>query len=503
MGTKKLCLIVIDGFGVAPPGPGNARSLAKMPTLDRLQRDVPNCIMAAAGNAVGLPEGQQGSSESGHMTIGTGRVVWMPLEAINRDIHSGAFANNKVLRDACERAKKTGTTLHIVGLYSTGGVHSSAEHYHAMLRLAKEVGVPKVMLHLFSDGRDSPEQYFCTEFDLLKREIDQTHLGTIASLVGRYFGMDRDRRYAERTKVAYDLLVHGEGEEVGDLTDGVRAWYINAPDGIKTDQYVRPLKTPAFEAIKAEDTVVCVNFRIDRMIQLVTALEAEDFKEFPRSVRVKDVVCMGPYSDHLPIAYPEVNVPNTLGEIISNAGLKQVRMTETDKFSHVTFFFNAQRLDPYPGEDRIMVPSPKVATFAEAPEMSSKELTEKVIENAKKGEYAFMVVNYPNPDLCGHGGQIPAVVKGCETVDRYLSILLPELEKLGYDWIITSDHGNAEEMYYPGTNTVCPSHTTNNVQTFVHAPNIQKEDLASCKELKDIAPLCLKILGLPVPAEMR
>ena len=348
MTVKKVCLIIIDGFGVAEPGPGNARYLAKTPFLDQLETDVPNCIMEAAGNAVGLPEGQQGASEPGHMVMGAGRVVWQPLEKINRTIESGEFFENKVLRDACQRAKDHDTTLHFVGLYSTGGVHSHAEHWKAMLQMAKDVGVKKVMLHLSGDGRDMPEQYFCTDFDLLQEEIDTVQLGTIASLVGRYYSMDRDRRYDERTKVAYDMMTQGTAEEVDDVREGLKAWYVNSDDTINTDQYVTPLKTPAFEAIKPGDTVVGINFRIDRMIQIVTALEAEDFTEFPRPVRIKDVVCMGPYSDHLPVAFPATEVPNSLGEVISNAGLKQIRMTETDKFAHVTFFFNAQSIDPFP-----------------------------------------------------------------------------------------------------------------------------------------------------------
>lgn len=500
---RKLCLIIIDGFGVAPPGPGNARKLARMPFFDKLEREVPNCLMDAAGNAVGLPEGQQGASEPGHQTMGAGRIVWMPLEEINQSIKSGDFYRNRVLREACERAKMNGTLLHLIGLYSTGGVHSHADHWHAMLKLAKDLGVPKVMLHLSGDGRDMPEQYFCTEFELLKKEIDKHKLGTVVSLIGRYYSMDRDRRYKERTKVAYDLYVSGKGKEVDDVCDGLKSWYNKGPENIETDQYVTPLKIPAFQSIKAGDTVVCINFRIDRMIQIVTALEAEDFQEFPRPVRVRDVVCMGAYSDHLPVAFPAPKVPNILGEMVSKAGLKQIRMTETDKFSHVTFFFNAQRIEPFPGEERIMVESPQVANFAEAPEMNSRKLTEKVIEEASKGEYSLMVVNYPNPDLTGHGGVIDAVVTACETVDKSLATLLPKLEELGYDWIVTSDHGNAEEMYYPGTNTLCVSHTKNQIQTFVQSEQVSQADLDRCTGLKDIAPLCLRIIGLPVPREMQ
>ena len=499
---KKVCLIIIDGFGVAEPGPGNARHLAKTPFIDGLEKKVPNCLMDAAGNAVGLPERQQGASEPGHMSMGAGRTIWMPLEEINRDVDSGDFSKNPVLIEACERAKKNGTVLHLVGLYSAGGVHSHLNHYHAVLRLAKDIGVEKVMLHLSGDGRDMPERNFCAEYDLLNDEIDELKLGTIASLIGRFYSMDRDRRWAERTKVAYDMLVSGTAEETDDLCSSLNNWYKTADDSINTDQYVTPLKTPAFQAIKPEDTVICINFRIDRMIQIVTALEAEDFREFPRPVRVKDVVCMGPYSDHLPVAYPAPAVPNTLGQVISDAGLKQLRMTETDKFSHITFFFNAQRIDPFPGEDRVMVESPQVANFCDAPEMNSAELTEKVIENAEKDDYSLIVVNYPNPDLCGHGGEIDGVITACETVDKSLAVLLPKLEELGYDWILTSDHGNAEEMYYPGTDTLCVSHTKNQVQTFVQSSGISQEDLSVCTGLKDIGPLCLKILGLPVPKEM-
>ena len=500
---SRLCLIIIDGFGVAEPGPGNARHLAKTPFLDSLEKEVPNCLMDAAGNAVGLPEGQQGASEPGHLSMGAGRTVWMPLEEINRAVRSGEFANNPVLREACERAKERGTTLHLIGLYSEGGVHSHLDHYHAMLKLAKDVGVQKVMLHLSGDGRDMPERNFATEFDLLNKEIDTQKLGTVASLIGRFYSMDRDRKW-DRTQVAYDLYVHGEGEEAHDLCEAIDDWYDTADDAVNTDQYVTPLKTPAFQAIDPNDTVVCINFRIDRMIQIVSALEAEDFKEFPRPVRIKDVVCMGPYSDHLPVAFPATDVPNTLGQIVSDAGLKQIRMTETDKFSHVTFFFNAQRIDPYPGEDRIMVKSPDVPNFCHAPEMSSAELTEKVIENAEKGEYSLMVVNYPNPDLCGHGGEIDGVIKACETVDKSLSVLLPKLEELGYDWIVTSDHGNAEEMYYPGTDTLCVSHTANQIQTFVKSEKFPtQESVSSFTGLKDIAPMCLNILELEVPKEMQ
>lgn len=501
---RRLCLIVIDGFGVAQPGPGNARTLANMPTIRRLEREVPSVLMQASGNAVGLPDGQQGASEPGHLTIGAGRVVWQPLEEINQAVKRGTFYENPVLVAACERARDQGVPLHLVGLYSVGGVHSSAAHFHAMLRLAARVGVSTVYLHLFGDGRDVGEQQFCTDFQLLQGAIDETKLGVVASLVGRYYGMDRDKQYAERTKVAYDLLTAGIGDETDDVRRASQQWYIEAPDGQRTDYYLRPLKTPSFKAIGERDVVVCVNFRSDRMIQMVRALEAADFHEFPRPIRVADVVCMGPYSDHLPIAFPPQAVENTLGEVVATAGLKQLRVAETDKFAHVTFFFNAQQQEPYPGEVRELVESPKVPNFAAAPEMSADALTDRVLEHVAAEEYDFIVMNYANPDLVGHGGNLEAVIAGCETVDRNLSRLLPMLEAHGYDWIVTADHGNAEEMYYPGTTTISPSHSTNPVQTFVHSAQIQQAaDLAGCTGLKDIAPLCLRLMGLPVPPQMQ
>lgn len=501
---KRVCLVIIDGFGVAPPGPGNARTLANMPTVTGMEESVPNVLMNASGNAVGLPAGQQGASEPGHLTMGAGRVVWQPLEEINQAVASGGFDENVVLASACERAVEKGVPLHLIGMYSTGGVHSSAEHYNAMLKLAKKKGVEKVYLHLIGDGRDMPEQYFCTDFELLKKEIDETKLGIVASLVGRYFAMDRDRQYADRTKVAYDLLTQGEGETVEDVCKGAKAWYVQAPDKESTDYYIRPLKTPAFEPIQSEDIVVCVNFRSDRMIQIVRALEDEDFSEFPRPVRVSDVSCMGPYSEHLPVAFPPREVPHTLGAVVSEAGLKQLRVAETDKFAHVTFFFNAQQHDPFLGEDRLLIESPKVPNFADTPKMSAHKVADTVIEQAKKGEYDLIIMNFANPDLVGHGGKLDAAVIACETVDKELARLLPALEEAGYEWIVTSDHGNAECMLLEDGETANPSHTANQVQTFVHSEQITSaEDLKECTGLKDITPLILRMMGLPVPDEMQ
>lgn len=500
---RKLCLIIIDGFGVAPPGPGNARSLADMPILHKIEKEAPNVLMAAAGNAVGLPEGQQGASEPGHLIIGAGRIVLQPFEEINQAIRSGKFFENEVLTSACNRVIKNDTNLHFMGIYSTGGVHGHADHWHAMLKLAKEKGVKRVFLHLFSDGRDVPEQHFCVDFDLLKAEISKLQLGTLASMIGRWFAMDRDLRFETRIKPTYDLLTQGAGKLTDDFCASAKSWYVEAPEKEKTDLYIRPLKTSNYQPMKEDDTVVVINFRKDRMLEIVSALADDDFDKFERPIQVKDVVCMGPYSEHLPIAFPPVHSKNSLGEVVSNAGLKQLRISETEKHVHVTFFFNQQQHEPFPGEEHIHVRTPDVPNMADAPDMAANEICDELIKAVKRGKHEFIVVNFANPDVVGHGGKIDAAVAACESVDRNLSRLLPVLQEEGYDWIITSDHGNAEEMYYPGTDLICPSHTTNKVQTFVHSDVIQQKDLNDLTGLKDIAPLCLKIMGLPVPTEMK
>jgi 2,3-bisphosphoglycerate-independent phosphoglycerate mutase len=500
---KKVCLVIIDGFGVAPPGPGNARSLANLPNITKLEKECPNVIMNTSGNAAGLPEGQQGASEPGHMIIGAGRIVWQPLEEINRSIKSGEFFENSVLVDACNRAKDKNANLHLLGIYSIGGVHSHVDHYHAVTHLAEKCGVENVFLHLIGDGRDVPKQQFCKDYELLKKELSEHKNAKVASLIGRYYAMDRDRQYKDRTKFAYDLYTRGEGEVFDDVSDGAKEWYDKAPEREKTDYYIKPIKTADFQPMQSEDVVIGVNFRSDRMMQIVNALEGKDFDEFERKVRIEDLVCTGPYSDHLPVAWPAPVVENTIGEVVSDAGFKQLRIAETDKMAHVTFFFNSQRHEPFSGEERILIESPKVPNFASKPEMSADELTDVLIENVKEEKYEFIVCNYANPDLVGHGADIEAEVIACETVDRNIGRLLPVLEEHGYEWIVTADHGNAEEMLLPD-GEISPSHTANPVQTFVYSDKYPTSgSLSGCTGLKDLAPMCLNIMEIPVPEEMR
>ena len=495
--------MIIDGFGVAPPGPGNARKLAKMPTIDRLEAETPNVVIEASGVAVGLPEGQQGASEPGHLTMGAGRVVWQPFEEINQAIASGDFFENELLKGACEDAASRNAPLHLFVLYSEGGVHGHINHLHAMMKLAKDSGVAQVCLHLFGDGRDVPEQSMCEDLKKIQAEISNQGIGIFCSLIGRYYAMDRDKNW-NRTQVAYDLLTQGKGEEVEDFCEAAKNYYSSANENEDTDYYLPPFKSPDFVPIEEDHVVVNLNFRSDRERQITAALTDEKFDHFPRPVRVKHYICMGPYSKTLPIAFPPAEVPNNLGQVLSDRSLKQLRISETEKYAHVTYFFNSQREDPYPGEDRINIPSPKVPSYAEKPEMSAKKLTDEVIAQTESEKYDFILLNFPNPDLVGHSGDIDAVVKACETVDEQLGRLIPVLEEHDYDWILTADHGNAEEMYYPGTETICPAHTTNPVQTFVKSSKIASaEQLADLKGLKDIAPLCLKLMGIEVPEEMK
>ena len=499
---QRVCLVIIDGFGTAPPGPGNARSLASMPTITRLEKEVPNVIMQASGNAAGLPEGQQGASEPGHLTLGAGRIVWQPLEEINRAVRSKEFFKNEVFVRACERAAKRGV-LHLLCLYSYGGVHGHADHLHALIELAEKERVERIYLHLVGDGRDVPVQQFCEDYSKLQKILKKHPKAKAVSLVGRYYAMDRDKQYKDRTKLAYDLYTQGIAEEVSDLCSGARAWYKKAPEDQKTDYYITPLRTPDFVPMQPDDTVIDVNFRTDRQFQIVSALEKEDFAEFKRPVRIRDVVCTGPYTEHLPVAFPPPAIKNSLVEVVTGKGEKVLKVAETDKWAHTTFFFNGQREEAFPGEDRILIDSPKVPNFASAPEMSADKLTDVLIGKAEEEKYGLIVVNYANPDLVGHGADIPAAVIACETVDRNLGRLLPALEKHGYEWIVTADDGHGEEMVLPN-GEISPSHTANPVQTFVHSRQVRSaKDLKSCKGLKDIAPLVLKMMGIPVPPEMR
>jgi 2,3-bisphosphoglycerate-independent phosphoglycerate mutase len=500
---SRCALIIIDGFGVAPPGPGNARSLANLPTITQLEREVPNVLMQASGNAVGLPEGQQGASEPGHLTIGAGRIVWQPLEEINRDIRDGSFDQNKELVAAMDEAKARSVPLHLLVIYSNGGVHGHMDHLHATLKLAKQRGLKDVKIHLIGDGRDVPEKSLCKDLEILRAQIDTIGVGTICSVIGRFYAMDRDTNWEKRTKVAYDLYTQEKGEEVDDLCGAIQEYYVGAEENQDTDYYIPPLKTPQFTPIESNHVVINLNFRTDRELQITAALTEKTFTHFDRPVRIERYVCMGPYSHTLPVAYPEPVIKNNLGEWLSAYGAKQLRISETEKYAHVTFFFNSQEDEPYPGEDRVNIPSPKVPSYDQKPEMSAAEVTDRMIQEVESEKYDFILLNYANPDLVGHSGDIEAEVIACQTVDAQLARLLPVLEEHGYDWVVTADHGNAEQMLYEDGRP-CPSHTTNPVQTFVHSQKFPTSaSLQKCTGIKDLAPMCLAIMEIPVPEQMR
>ncbi|MDP7454541.1 MAG: 2,3-bisphosphoglycerate-independent phosphoglycerate mutase [Candidatus Peribacteraceae bacterium] len=498
----RCALIIIDGFGVAPPGPGNARTQANLPNVSRMEKEIPNVLMEAAGNAAGLPEGQQGASEQGHYTIGAGRVVWQTLEQINRDIRDGSFFDNEALVSACKDAVARDVPLHFFIIFSYGGVHGHANHLYAAMKLAKDEGVKEVCLHLTGDGRDVPEQSLLKDIEDINNVIEELDTGKLCSVVGRYYSMDRDLQW-DRTKVAYDLYTQGVGEEVVDFPKAFQEYYSRAEENQDTDYYMPPLKSKEFVSIAEDHVVVNLNYRTDRQPQITEALTEKNFEHFDNSVRVTKYVCMGPYSDSLPIAYPELVVKNNLGSWLSQHNKKQLRVCESEKYAHVTFFFNSQEEDPYPGEERIKIPSPKCPSYDQKPEMSASKVTDAAVKGAQEEKYDMIVVNYANPDLVGHSGDLEAAIIACETVDAQLEKLLPELEKHGYEWIITSDHGNSEQMLYDDGKP-CPSHTDNLVQTFVNSEKFPTpESLKIKKGIKDIAPMCLEIMDLEVPEEMK
>jgi 2,3-bisphosphoglycerate-independent phosphoglycerate mutase len=499
-----IALVVLDGWGLAPPGPGNAVALAHTPVMDRLWTGYPHTSLHASGADVGLPEGQMGNSEVGHLNLGAGRVVVQSLTRINAAIASGDFFRNPVLCRAAEVGR--GARLHLIGLASEGGVHSSLGHLLALLELARREGVADVCVHAITDGRDTPPGSARGYLDTLVAEMRRLGVGRLATVMGRYYAMDRDRRW-ERTERAFRALVLGEGERAADHAEALeRAARRRQPngEGPETDEFLLPtVLGPEDSRIRAEDAVVCFNWRADRVRQLVRALTDPDFAEFSRPwPRVRYFAGMCPYDTvrPLPAAFPGMEVPLPLGEVVSRAGIGQLRLAETEKYAHVTYFFNGGNETPYPGEDRILVPSPKVATYDLQPEMSAAEVAARGAEAIRSGRYGLVVVNFANPDMVGHTGILAAAVRACEAADRGLGEILAAVEEQGGMALVLADHGNAEVMVDPETGGPHTAHTTNPVPcVLVGRPGAV---LRSGGRLGDVAPTLLELLGLPQPDVM-
>ena len=471
--------MILDGWGLAPPGPGNAVELAETPVFDRLWAELPHSHLKASGEAVGLPPGQMGNSEVGHLTIGSGRVLFQDLMRVNVAIESGELFENPALVEAFQRAKARGTNVHLLGLVSYGGVHSHIDHLRALLDLAERRGMAdRTWIHAFTDGRDvSPTSAV--------NDLAELPASRIATIVGRYYAMDRDQRW-ERTERALAALLHGEGLRAQDPVAAVQRSY----DEAVTDEFIEPIVLEGRPRIEPGDVVIVFNFRPDRARQLTERLLASAF----------DVVTMTRYRDDFdcPVAFGEQEVPNTLAEVLADNGLRQLHVAETEKYAHVTYFFNGGREEEWPGELRVLVPSPRdVPSYDHKPEMSAREVTDRFVEALGAHDPAFAVLNFANPDMVGHTGSIPAAIKAVETVDACLGRVVEAVENRGGACLVTADHGNAEQMLQPD-GSPHTAHTTNLVPLVLTGTNSSLFD----GELSDLAPAALELLGLEKPLQM-
>ena len=496
--------MILDGYGIADPGQHNAIHVAKTPNMDKLIKENPYAMGAASGMDVGLPDGQMGNSEVGHTNIGAGRVVYQELTRITKEIKDGDFFDNKALLAAVENAKKHESSLHLYGLLSDGGVHSHNTHLYALVELAKLHGLEDVYVHAFLDGRDTPPASGLGYIKELEDKLAEIGVGQIASISGRYYAMDRDNRW-ERVKTAYDALVYGMGETANSAAECMEATYKNDIN----DEFVVPtviLKGgKPIATIKANDSIIFFNFRPDRAREITRTLVDPDFKEFPRDNGFFPLhyVCFTEYDVTIPnkhVAFHAQSMDNVLGDYLGKNGLTQLRLAETEKYAHVTFFFNGGNEEPYSGEDRILVPSPKVATYDLMPEMSAPAVTDKLIESLESGKYDLIVINYANCDMVGHTGVMDAAIKAVETVDACVGRAVAAIDKTGAKMFLCADHGNADKMVDEDTGTPFTAHTTNPVPFVLYGYSECK--LAEGGRLADIAPTLLELLGLNIPNEM-
>jgi len=501
---KPVVLLVLDGWGYSEQPEHNAILNARIPTWDHLWRDYPHLLIRCSGTDVGLPADQMGNSEVGHLNLGAGRVVYQEFTRISRAIKSGSFFTNSTLTDAVDAAVARGRAVHILGLLSPGGVHSHEEHIQAMAKLAMARGAQQVYVHAFLDGRDTPPKSAVSSLIAMNEVFTQLGRGRIASIVGRYFAMDRDHRWP-RVQAAYDLITAGKAEHAA--PDALTALQM-AYDRGETDEFVHATAiAPAGSTpVRMEDgdAVIFMNYRSDRARQITRAFIENEFDGFPRAVRpqLSAFVTLTEYNEefHLPVAFPPERLRNTFGEYIAQLGLHQLRIAETEKYAHVTFFFNGGAEQPYPGEDRILVPSPNVATYDLKPEMSAAEVTDKLVAAIESGVYDAIICNYANPDMVGHTGILPAAIKAIETIDGCLARIVAALKKVGGELLITADHGNAEQMADDSTGQAHTAHTTNLVP-FVYVGRAA-EPVTASGTLADVAPTLLYVMGIEQPAEM-
>ncbi|MBD3208639.1 MAG: 2,3-bisphosphoglycerate-independent phosphoglycerate mutase [Candidatus Nealsonbacteria bacterium] len=491
-----LILIILDGWGIREEKEGNAILLADTPNFDRLHKNFSSTQLKTHGTNVGLMEGMMGGSEVGHLDIGAGRVVVQNVARINQMIKEGSFLKDPTLLAAVKNVKENNSALHLMGLLSDAGVHSIDKHLYALLELASEKKIEKVFVHAFTDGRDTPIRSAEKYIKRLQEKIKKHKTGKIATIIGRYYAMDRDKRW-QRTKRAYRALIQGKGKKAEDALSGLKVAY---KDG-ESDEFIKPIIVDGFSGIKDGDSVIFFNYRADRARQLTKALVEPGFDHFEREKKEIFFVGMTRYYKEMPASYllETREVQNTIGEVLSKEGMRQLRIAETEKYAHVTYFLNGMKEKPLPKEDRILVPSPKVATYDLQPGMSAPEITEKLLEAIKKDKYSVIFLNFANPDMVGHTGDLKAAIKAVETVDECLGrIVALILEKKGTA-VITADHGNAEEMINIETKEALSEHSKNPVPFIIVSD--KKYKLKKGK-LADIAPTLLELLGIEKPKEM-
>ncbi len=503
MNKKPYALIIMDGFGVNERHEGNAIYSAKTPNMDKYLKEYPNSIIHASGMDVGLPEGQMGNSEVGHTNIGAGRIVYQELTRITKSINDGDFFENEALSRAIENCKKNDSALHLLGLLSDGGVHSHINHLYGLLSLAKKNGLSKVFVHCFMDGRDVSLTSGPDFIEILVSKIRELETAAIATVMGRYYAMDRDNRW-ERVKKAYDAMVNGEGMKDISAVSAVKKSY----NEDITDEFIVPTvitdeNGEPLGKISENDSVIFFNFRPDRAREISRTIVDPEFSGFEREFFSTNFVCMTQYDASMPnvdVAFKPQTLENTFGEYISKKGLRQLRLAETEKYAHVTFFFNGGVESVYDGEDRALINSPKVATYDLKPEMSAYEVSDEAVKRIESGSYDVLVINFANCDMVGHTGIFDAAVKAVEAVDECLGKVIDAIEKAGGVALVTADHGNADQMIDYATNDVFTAHTTNVVPLVL----IGAESGAKLKNgrLADIAPTLLDLLGLEIPAEM-
>lgn len=498
MEVKKVILIIMDGWGIGSVASSDAITKANTPFVDSLYEKYPNSTLVTCGRAVGLPEGQMGNSEVGHLNLGAGRIVYQELERINVAIESGEFAKNETLLATIKYAKENNKPLHLLGLLSNGGVHSHINHLKALTRICKEHQLEKVFVHAFTDGRDCDPKSGLQFITDLQSHLEKT-TGQIATITGRYYAMDRDKRW-ERIKIAYDAMVHG----IGNKTDNITAAILESYQENVTDEFIKPIINDNVKdgSIKNDDAVICFNFRTDRCREITEALTQTAFHEYnmqPLKLYFTTMTLYDHSFKHIHVIFKKDDLVNTLGDVIAQQHLKQIRIAETEKYPHVTFFFSGGREIPFEGEDRIMVPSPKVATYDLQPEMSAREVTAALLPVIQKKEANFICLNFANADMVGHSGVWDAVIKAVETVDDCVNQVVSAALDNGYTVFLTADHGNADFMKNEdgSPNT---AHTKNLVPYFI----IDKQWRGELKpgKLGDVAPTILFLMKLPVPKEM-